>query len=123
METILQKIEKALPQLEAKIKEACGVEMKSHVEVCTDYMGEEYYHIYSDDLSGQLCNLSATLFKSIRFTMRSGSGVETMARFAPRLEYEHHDGNTNEVEFVWRNIHFDIENGEWIFSKSLIQKS
>ena len=124
MTTTEEKLEKALPELAAKIESITGCRMELNYN--RRKQGEEFcYTIFSEDLSNQLCGITKPIFKRINFTTWGGtnSGQQSHIWFAPKVEYTHWGGGSNGTDYIWNSLYFNIEKGEWDWENSCLIKN
>jgi hypothetical protein len=116
----LEKIKKALPELEAKIKEITGAEIKLHARVEMTRGDDEIIIIFSDDLKPQLVTgVAAPVFSEIHIGTRGGTLRENgTICFAPKIEYYHYTGGIHYADYIWQSLHFSIIEEKWLFEKS-----
>ncbi|MDR1347820.1 MAG: hypothetical protein LBJ63_05230 [Prevotellaceae bacterium] len=129
MEQNLRKIENALPELEAKIKEFTGAEIKLKAQIATLYtMGNtQRITIFSDDLKNLITSgIAAPIFKYVYIKFWGGalSEKDMTICFFPKMEYEHYSGGNNSADYIWNSLRFDLNEEKWLFDEStLIYKS
>ncbi|MDR1199284.1 MAG: hypothetical protein LBK94_09805 [Prevotellaceae bacterium] len=126
MKQNLQKIEKALPVLEAKIKEFTGAEIKLFARINRSWSSEEYIVISSEDLKSQIITgLAAPIFKEIHIEAESGRvRNENIICFYPQIQYKHYNCGGNSADYIWSSLFFNLNSEKWMFDESnLIYKS
>jgi hypothetical protein len=118
--TRLEKLQKALPQLEVEMKKITNANFKLLAYENINRDGSVRLCIYSEDVAEQLLGLAAPVFKRINFTTWGGLLLEDerVVCFSPKVEYEHWSGGSNGTDYIWATLCFDMESGKWDFENS-----
>ena len=118
----LDKLSGALSSLENKIESITGTRVALKVdEKYSNYTGENFFEINSNDFSSQLCGLTKPIFKEIRISTNGGykvKGDEDYIWFRVAVIYTHFGGGSNGTDYIWSCLYFNTKNGEWDFDIS-----
>lgn len=120
-EVCMYAVKKNIHKLTSLVKKRIGIRLqKPKFEIRKGKVLIEF----EDELLQYLgTTLVRTLFTTVKLTLWGGEYLERegMIHYRPNLHYEHPEGGSNGVKFIWQWLYFDLKKNRWLEKEIIIK--